>query len=178
MKQIFKTSAVFSVLLTLLFAALYIIKDIFLAAAITFGTISYHLCIRLLIGCVYDQLLANKANYRRNWYRLRSWEKKLYKALRVKRWKTKMPAYDKTLFDLRLHSLDEIAGAMCQAELVHETAILFSFVPLLFSVWFGELGIFAATSVIAAALDLPFAIVQRYNRDRIIHIIETRYTIL
>lgn len=59
---------------------------------------------------------------------------------------------------------------MCQSELVHETNVLFSFVPVLFSLWFGEAAIFIVTSALAAAFDLAFVIMQRYNRPTVIRI--------
>ena len=41
-----------------------------------------------------------------------------------------MPTYDPTLFGPQIHSWDEIAQDMCQAELVHETIVVFSFLPI------------------------------------------------
>ena len=83
-----------------------------------------------------------------------------------------MPTYDNSLFDLSKHSLDEIAQAMCQSELVHETITIFSLVPILFSIWFGAFWVFFITSVLGALFDLMFVIMQRYNRPRIIKIID------
>ncbi|MBR1723505.1 MAG: hypothetical protein IJ723_00560 [Ruminococcus sp.] len=82
-----------------------------------------------------------------------------------------MPTYDPALFDWTKHSWDEIAQAMCQAELVHETIVLFSFVPVLFSIWLGSFWVFLITSLIGAAVDLAFVVMQRYNRPRIIKLI-------
>lgn len=57
---------------------------------------------------------------------------------------------------------------MCQSEIVHETNILLSFVPLIVSVPFGEFNVFFITSICSAAFDLLFVIMQRYNRSRIV----------
>ena len=54
----------------------------------------------------------------------------MYKKLHVKKWKSKMPTYEPANFDLRIHTPEEIAGAMCQAELSHEVIVIFSFLPL------------------------------------------------
>ena len=83
-----------------------------------------------------------------------------------------MPAYEGDLFDPRKHSWDEIAQAMCQAELVHETIALLSFLPLLAVRWFGSFGVFLITSVLSALLDLMFVTMQRYNRPRVVRLAE------
>ena len=61
---------------------------------------------------------------------------------------------------------------MCQAEIVHEIIIVLSFVPIIFSIWFGELLVFIITSVISALIDSIFVMLQRYNRSRIIKLIK------
>lgn len=59
---------------------------------------------------------------------------------------------------------------MCQSELVHETNIILSFIPVSASKWFGSFYVFLITSVCGAIFDLLFVIMQRYNRARIIKI--------
>lgn len=142
-------------------------KDLWLTLVITFGTTSYHFFMRLLVGFIYNSLMKNRADITKKWYQLQPWEQKLYEVLHVKKWKNKMPTYENDFFDPRLHSWDEIAQAMCQAELVHETSVVFSFLPLLFAVWAGAFPVFLITSVAAACFDLIFVIIQRYNRPRI-----------
>ncbi len=145
-------------------------KDIYLTLAITFGTTFYHLGIRLFVGMLYNIGMKNRADYTKKWYRIHPWENKLYQFLRVKAWKDKMPAYNSELFSYKKHTWDEIAQAMCQSELVHETNIILSFVPLIASGWFGSFYVFLITSVCGALFDLSFVIMQRYNRVRVIKI--------
>jgi hypothetical protein len=90
----------------------------------------------------------------------------------VKKWKGKMPTYDPSFFDHNLHSWDEIAQAMCQAELVHEMIFVLSFFPILASIRFDALWVFLITSVLAADYDAMFVMMQRYNRPRIIKLIK------
>ena len=172
MSKVMKWAAAVSVAATFLFSILYAhLRSAFLLPfAITFATVSYHLCVRLLIGTLYHSLMKNRADYRRAWYQLHSWERKIYDRLQVKRWKDKMPTYDMAAFDPRIHSWDEIAQAMCQSELVHETNVIFSFLPLLAAIWAGSLPVFLITSVLSACYDLLFVIMQRYNRPRIIRL--------
>ena len=140
--------------------------------AVTFGTISYHLLVRLLIGACFDRLMQNRADVHAAWYQPKSWEQPLYEKLRVRKWKLRMPAYQPELFDPGQRTWDEIAQAMCQSELVHETIIIASFLPLFASIRFGAFSVFLITSVAAALFDLTFVIMQRYNRPRVVRIAE------
>ncbi len=82
-----------------------------------------------------------------------------------------MPTFNPEVFSYKKHSWDEIAQAMCQSELVHETNMILSFVPLIAFKWFGSFYVFLITSVCGAVFDLIFVIMQRYNRTRVIKII-------
>ena len=173
MAKSMKFIALLSVTATICFALLYIYNKIpaFLSLAITFGTTGYHLGIRLIVGTLFNLFMKNRADYTKKWYRVKAWEKKLYAKLKVKKWKNKMPTYDIDAFDASRHSWDEIAQASCQSELVHETDIVLSFVPIIFSIWFGSLSVFIITSVLGALFDLMFVIMQRYNRPRILKMV-------
>lgn len=173
-----KWMAVIFCLLTALFAGLsFVGYDWCLSCAITFGTFFYHFAMRLLVGHALDRIMGNKANFQKEWYQLRPFEVRLYRLLRVKKWKGKMPTYDPSCFDPKKHSWDEIAQAMCQAEIVHEVIIVLSFLPLLAVISFGSLGVFLATSILAALFDLCFVIMQRFNRPRIIKLIAKERTV-
>ena len=84
-----------------------------------------------------------------------------------------MPSYEPGLFDPSLHNWEEIAQAMCQAEIVHEVIAALSFLPLIAAIPFGALPVFVITSLLAACFDAMFVIMQRYNRPRIIKLIES-----
>ena len=127
---------------------------------------------RLLVGLAYQLCMKNRADPRRPWYRQRAFEPKLYALLRVKSWKGKLPSYHSDPFDPRKHSWAEIAQAMCQAELVHETIALLSFLPLLAACRFGRFDVFLITSVLGALADLLFVVMQRYNRPRVVRLAE------
>ncbi len=169
-----KTVTVISVLATLVFAVLYQKwnKGLLLTLAITAGTIAYHFVMRLAVGSVVDAVMKNHADYRKTWYQLRPFEKKIYEKLGVKRWKGKMPTYNPSLFSVKERSLEEIVQATCEAEIVHEIIVVLSFVPLIAVVWFGSFMVFLLTSIGAACMDLTFVIMQRYNRPRLVKIAE------
>jgi len=164
-----------SLLLTAVFICLYLTGAHWaISSAITFGTFFYHFAIRLLVGHVIDRVMGNRANLSRKWYQLKPFEVSLYKVLKVKKWKGKMPTYDPSVFDPKRHSWAEIAQAMCQAEIVHEVIVIFSFLPLLAAIPFGAFGVFLLTSLLAAMYDLSFVVMQRYNRPRIVKFITKR----
>ena len=170
MPKIMKSITIFSFIATIIMSILFLgfDKSIYLTLAITFGTTFYHFIIRLLIGFFHNTIMSNRADYTKKWYRVSPWEIKLYELLRVKKWKSKMPTYNPENFSITNHSLDEIAQVMCQSELVHETNIIFSFMPVFASKLFGSFYVFLITSLCAAAFDLLFVIMQRYNRSRVI----------
>ena len=147
--------------------------NVALSFAITFCTISYHFIMRLAVGYILNKTLRNNVDYTKKWFYVSEKEQKLYEKLKIKRWKNKMPTYDEDTFNPRKHSWEEIARATCQSELVHETIMIFSYLPIIATIWFGSLGVFIATSVLASIIDAIFVIMQRYNRPRIIKIIET-----
>lgn len=148
----------------------YLGGEPWLTLAITFGTVFYHFGMRLAVGYAFNKLMNNKADVSKSWYRLRKWETKLYKILKVKSWKNKLSTYTPDSFSPQKHTWNEIAQAMCQSELVHETIIILSFAPLLAVIFFDSFWVFFITSAAAAIFDSLFVITQRYNRGRIMKI--------
>ena len=138
-------------------------------------TVFYHLAVRLVFGeWVIPRLCGRGIDANRAWFRVREWEKTLYRWLKVHRWKGGMPTYNPDEFSMRNHSLKEIMEATCRAELVHAFNMLASFVPLLFARWFGAFPVFLATSIAAAAFDLVFVAIQRYNRPRLARLMQMK----
>jgi len=174
MAKLMKRTALVSVFAVLLLTGAYLLfpSGLLCSLAVTAGTTAYHFCMRLAVGYLFDRLMHNRADYRRPWFRPRPFEKKLYGFLRVREWKKRMPAYDPSLFSPQEHTLSEIAGAMCQAELVHEVIALCSFLPIAAIPFLGAPGVFIITSALAAGFDLLFVMMQRYNRPRIVRLID------
>ncbi len=174
MEKSIKSTAFISLVITVVLSILYMTTslDVLLSLAITFGTVAYHFIMRLLVSLIFDTTMRNHADYTRRWYQVGKRELSLYKKIKVKQWKNKMPTYDASLFDPRIHTWDEIAQAMCQAELVHETIVVISFLPIIAGNWFGAYPVFIITSVVSAAIDLSFVFIQRYNRQRVIRLLK------
>jgi len=147
--------------------------EVFYPLWITFLTIFYHFAMRLLVGAIVGAVHKIKQpDYHAKWFQQKSFEPELYKKLQVKKWKKHMPTYSPEDFSLEKHSWEEIVIATCGSELVHEWIVVFSFVPLLFAIPFGEFMVFLLTSIGAAVVDVMFVIMQRYNRPRLMRMIK------
>lgn len=175
MARLMKGAAFLSFLLAGVSAGLFFLGNPWvLPFAITFGTFFYHFAMRLLVGWILNRIMGNKADYTHRLYQLRPFEIRLYRKLQVKKWKHKMPTYDPSLFDPTQHSWEQIAQAMCQAEIVHSIIAMLSFLPLLAAIPFGAFPVFLITSLVSAGFDLSFVILQRFNRHRILRLIDKK----
>ena len=172
--KVMKTTTAAMVLATVVLAIAYRFfpKDWVLSAAITTGTTFYHFAMRLMVGAIVPRCVHNPTKCR--WFHQKSFEPRLYMALRVKQWKDHMPTYDPESFSLKHNSLEQIVYNSCVSETVHEVIVLFSFVPLLFTFLWGAFPVFLITSVLSAAFDSCFIIMQRYNRPRLLRIISKK----
>ena len=168
---VMKSTAAITLALTVVFAWLYLHfpTDFMLSAAITTGTTFYHFAMRLLVGSIVPRCIRHPMS--RRWFHERAFEPKLYEILKVKRWKDRMPTYDPASFSLKENTLEQILDNCCVSEAVHEVIILLSFLPLLFTLLWGAFPVFLITSLLAAAYDSCFAIMQRYNRPRLVRIL-------
>ncbi len=144
-------------------------NDILLWVGITAFVIMYHLWMRIIMGNV-SKLF--KVNYNQWWFKERTFEKKLYKILKTKKWKDKTLTYNPELFSVKEYSLEDIANTMSKAELDHWINQLISLSTLLFALIWGQFWIFLATAILAMAFDGQFIVIQRYNRPRIIKLIK------
>ena len=76
-------AAVLSLAGTAVFTVLYMktAGGLLLSLAITFGTVSYHFVMRLLVGLSFQAVMQNRADYGRRWYRVGKREMAVYEAL-------------------------------------------------------------------------------------------------
>lgn len=147
-------------------------NHLWLSIAITSGTTFYHFAMRLSVGYIIDAKFHNRMDYTRKWFRQKSFEPELYKRIRVKKWKKRLPTFYPENFQLEKNNVADIIQTTCQSEIVHEVIMVLSFVPVLFSVWLGSVEIFLITSVISFLFDGTFVILQRYNRPRLMRLIQ------
>lgn len=171
---VMKTTAAVTAAATVVLALLYRFFPLgwILSAAISAGTTFYHFAMRLLVGHTVPRLM--KTPEIRKWFDSRTFEAKLYTALKVKHWKDHMPTYDLASFSLKHNSLEQIVRNSCISEAVHEVIVPLSFIPLLFTFVWGSFPVFLTTSIFAALFDSCFVIMQRYNRPRLIRILKKK----
>lgn len=91
-----------------------------------------------------------------------------------KKWKKWVPVFNPKDYDLKNNSIAEIIQVTCQAEVVHEIIMILSFVPVIFSVWFGAAEVFLITSCVAFLIDSIFVVLQRYNRPRLMRLLKDK----
>ncbi len=132
-------------------------------------TIMYHFWMRIIMGNVAKLF---KVHYSQWWFKERAFEKKLYKILRLKKWKGKALTYNPELFSVKDRSLEDIAITMAKVERDHWINELISLSTILFSIWWGAFWIFLATAIFGMLFDGQFIVIQRYNRPRIVKILQ------
>ena len=148
-------------------------NNIILWTGITAFTIMYHFWGRIILNNV-SKLFKKNINYKQWLFKERKFEKKLYKILRVKDWKGKALTYNPESFSLKEHSLEEIANTMAKSEVDHWINEAISLSTMLFAIIWGKFWIFCLTAVAAMIFDSQFIIIQRYNRPRIVKILEKK----
>ena len=142
--------------------------------AVASGMVVYHMLIRFLAPVFLWVFFRKSYNYRHRWFQPNPWEPGLYGLLRVKEWKAKAVTYDPREFSLRLHSPEEIVNNMCHAEAVHELTAVLSLASVFFAIPFGRTAEFVVTAVLAAGVDGACVVIQRYNRPRLVKILERK----
>ncbi len=146
-------------------------STIVLWIGITAFTILYHFWGRIILGNV-SKLFRKHINYKHWWFKERKFEKKLYKILRVKEWKGKALTYNPEQFDLKENSLESIANTMAKSEVDHWINELVSISTMFFGFIWGKAWIFILTAILAMIFDSQFIVIQRYNRPRVIKLLE------
>ena len=135
-------------------------------------TIMYHFWVRIIMGNV-SKLFKEHINYKQWWFKERKFEKKLYKFLRVKKWKGKALTYNPEQFSLKDNSLETIANTMTKSEVDHWINEVISISTIFFSIFWSNLWFaFVISAIVAMIFDSQFIIIQRYNRPRIVKILE------
>lgn len=159
------------ILVTILFYAIYKmyqydwIQPLYITGMVT----SYQFGMRLFVGEWITLRYRNREFILESvWLRLYDFESGLYRILRVKKWKDKLITAKPEQFDLKKCSSKEVLHNVVQAEVVHRIIMPLSFVPILLIIPYGAAWIFIITSIISCLIEVPFVIIQRYNRPRII----------
>ena len=120
----------------------------------------------------------NLFDYTSALYRQRNWEKsnKVYGFLKVSKWKGRVPDMskivgkmpDKRISCLNVDTLNMMIKETCVAEFAHILLIIFA-IPMNF-MWDGIYGF--VCFLMYSIGNIPFIIIQRYNRPRLIKVLE------
>lgn len=132
-------------------------------------TILYHFWLRIIMGNVTKRL---PIRYTAGWFKERRFEKKLYKLLRVRKWKENVLTYDPDAFSIEKHGYEGVANAMAKAETDHWINELISLSTMLFPLLWGAPWLFISTAVVGMLFDMQFIVVQRFHRPIIVRVIE------
>lgn len=165
------------ILVTILFYVLYKVyqADWMQPLYITGMVTSYQFGMRLLVGEGVTLRYRNRDFVLESvWLRLYDFESELYRILKVKKWKNKLITAKPEQFDLKKCSPKEVLHNVVQAEVVHRIIMPLSFVPIILIIPYGAAGIFIITSIISSLIEVPFVIIQRYNRPRVIRWIKLK----
>ena len=144
-------------------------STVILWCAIAAFVILYQLGLRLLTGKLNNRLNIDPLH---PFFLQKSFEKPLYKTLKVKKWKKNVPTYNPELFVLSERSLDDIAASMAKVEFDHWTNVAISVSTLLFPLIWGEFRLFLVVAVLCILFDLQFIAIQRFNRPRVLRSLE------
>lgn len=179
-QQFMEKGAVLTLVLSIAFLCCLLIfgGEPWISLLITFVTIFFHFSVRLTVGAIVDKAAEKGIDHNARWFKQNGFEVKMYHFMKVKRWKLKLPTYAPDNFSLEKNSAEQVVVNMCGAELVHEINIVASFVPVVLSIAVpflrDTLIVFVITSIVAALFDLLFVMIQRYNRPRMVRLIQRR----
>lgn len=132
--------------------------------------ILYQFFLRIFSGNITKRIRIDRKAY---FFREKPFEKKLYRILRVRKWRDKVLTYDPDAFSLKKHSWDEIADAMTKAELDHWINEIISLTSILFSLLWGHTALFAIVAVLVMLFDAQFIALQRFNRPKVEKIVNS-----
>ena len=146
------------------------VNRVILWIGITSFTIMYHFWVRIIMGNV-SKIFEKYIYYNQWWFKEKKFEKKLYKILKVKNWKSHALTYNPEMFSLKDNSLEQIAKTMTKSELDHWINEIISLSTILFAIPWGAFWVFLISAIVAMIFDSQFIIIQRYNRPRVLKII-------
>ncbi len=144
------------------------------ACFITFITCFYHFAYRILVSGAVKRKTIN-FNYKTGWFAPKKFEEPIFKALRVKRWKEKLPNLLPQTNSVKDFPIETLVNETCSVEVTHEINIVLSFVPFIASLFYGNRQwIFLVTGLATALFDLCFIIFHRHFRPKLIKLLNAK----
>ncbi len=146
-------------------------SDAILWAGIVSFMILFHFGGRIYMGNITKKW---NINYNHPFYKQRKFEKKLYKILRVRKWKDKVFTFEPQLYDFQNRTLPQLATTMAKSELDHWINEIISIISIFFFLIWGCFSAFFISAVLAMIFDAQFIIVQRYNRPIVLRLMQRK----
>lgn len=146
-------------------------SDVVLWIGIVSFMILFHFGGRIFMGEMTKKL---KINYNHPFYKQRKFEKKLYKILRVRKWKDKVLTFEPEMYDFQNRTLPQLATTMAKSELDHWINEIISIISIFFTLIWGCFPAFFISAVLAMIFDAQFIIVQRYNRPIVLRLMQRK----
>lgn len=138
-------------------------KTGFLTASFVCGVLFYHIAMRLAVA----HLAKHNYNIENAWFKEKPFEKALYRKLRVRRWKKRMPSGNPESYSMN-RTPAALVQTICRNEVIHEVSAVLSLAPIVLGFWCDAWGALIATSLLGSLFDLLFVCMQRYNRPRLV----------
>lgn len=122
-------------------------------------------------GVAYGSRLLPKGIFQSNlFFKEKSFERKLYKLIKINNWKDQLPAVNSTLKSLKKELnpkyLDQVIMQTYYAEVGHLTIAVLGFLSIFINpneyFWMAFI-----CSVVNFLIHIPFCLIQRYNRPRL-----------
>lgn len=136
------------------------------------GYTAIHFVLMFISAPIVSLFFRMKYHYHHSWFVPKKFEEKLHRAIKVKKWKNKIPTYDSRAYSLSEQNIMKAIQMTCHAEIVHEVIAVLSYLPVLFGLFISNFLLFIVLSFVFSVIHLLFSIVQRYNRPRLIRLYE------
>ena len=163
----------------LIYGSLMGYSDTFIKIFVGISFVAYQATIRMVVMRIVS-LFRGFINPNRPWHNIDEKEVAAYETLKIKQWKDKVPAWDRTHFmltmkDIRnIEKVEQVLRFNICAEIMHYIDFLLSIYGTLFCLFKGMQQwwwIFGLVSLVLGMFaDLPFALIQRYNRYRLLSV--------
>ena len=146
-------------------------SGVILRTGIVCFMILYHFGLRIYMGTVTKKW---NITYNHPFFTTQKFEKKLYKLLKVRKWKDKVLTFEPEMYDFQNRTLTQLANTMAKSETDHWINEIISVISMFFAFIWGCPAAFIISAVAAMIFDAQFIIVQRYNRPIAIRLSERR----
>lgn len=141
-----------------------------------------HFGVAVGLVCLPEGFQRRWLDFRRPRFQVGEGEMAFYRRIGLPRWKDRLPQwnwdFDKRHLARRLSRayLEEFLFVTCRAEVIHELIFLLGWLSCFFCLLCDDptanLPLFAAIALVICTANLPFSMIQRYNRYRLKALLE------